>query len=125
MQPEAVCNTDTYLPEPPTNRAASQFMFTVRAGHGPAAEAGQKAPPVVVVRVAAVLVRAPAAVVRVPAVPVRVPAVVVRVFPLAVGGSAAVLFEVAVPRQTARAVLPSVGGPLAADQASSPPRGLA
>ena len=40
----------------------------MRAGHGPAAEAGQKAPPVVVVRVAAVLVRAPGAVVPVPAV---------------------------------------------------------
>lgn len=67
----------------------------------------------------------PAVVVRAPAVVVRVPAVVVRVFPLVVGVTAAVLFEVAVPRQTARAVLPSVGGPLAADQASSPPRGLA
>jgi hypothetical protein len=67
----------------------------------------------------------PAVVVRAPAVVVRVPAVVVRVFPLVVGGTAAVLLEVAVPRRTARAVLPSVGGPLAADQASCPPRGLA
>jgi hypothetical protein len=54
--------------------------------------------------------------VGVPAVVVRVPAVVVPVFPLVVGGTAAVGLEVAVPRQTARAALPSEAGSLAADQ---------
>jgi hypothetical protein len=72
---------------------------------------------VVAVRVPAVAVRVPAVAVRVPAVLVRVPAVLAGVFPLVVGGTAAVLLEVAVPRQTERAALPSVGGPLAADQA--------
>ena len=82
--------------------SAHSSCLTVRAGHGPAAEAGQEARPVLV---------------RVPAVVVRVPAVVVGVCPLVVAGTAAVLLEVAVPRQTERAALPSVGGPLAADQA--------
>ena len=58
----------------------------------------------------------PSVLVRVPPVLVRVPAAVVRVAPLVVGGTAAVLLEAAVPRQTARAALPSVGGPLAVDQ---------
>jgi hypothetical protein len=96
--------------------SAHSSCLTVRAGHGPAAEAGQEAPPVLM-GVPVVAVRVPAVAVRVPAVLVRVPAVLAGVFPLVVGGTAAVLLEVAVPRQTERAALPSVGGPLAADQA--------
>jgi hypothetical protein len=60
---------------------------------------------------------APPVLARVPAVEVRVPAVEVRVFPPAVGATAAVLLEAAVPRQTARLALRSVPGSLAADRA--------
>ena len=93
--------------------------LTVRAGHGRAAEAGEEEPPVVVgvprvvVRVPRVVVRVPRVVVRVPRVVVRVPRVVVRVPPAVAGATAAVLLEVAVPRQAARPALPSVPGSVA------------
>ena len=62
------------------------------------------------------VVRVPRVVVRVPRVVVRAPRVVVRAPQAVAGGTAAVLLEVAVPRQTARSALPSVQGP-EADQA--------
>ena len=89
--------------------SAHSSCLTVRAGHGPAAEAGQEAPPVLM-GVPAVAVRVPAVAVRVPAVAVRVPAVLARV-------PAVVVLEVAVPRQAARAASAQVGAPVAADQA--------
>ncbi|HEY2504481.1 MAG TPA: hypothetical protein VGI68_24480 [Mycobacterium sp.] len=59
------------------------------------------------------MVGAPRVVVRVPRVVVRVPRVVVRVLPAVAEGTAAVLLEVAVPRQAARPGLPSVSGSVA------------
>jgi hypothetical protein len=49
-------------------------------------------------------------VVGVPRVVVRVPRVVLGMPPAVAGGTAAVLLEVAVPRQGAPAALPSVSG---------------
>jgi hypothetical protein len=92
-------------PSAPFYAQGNDVGLTVRAGHGPAAEAGEEAPPVVVA-----VVRVPRVVVRVPRVVVRVPRVVVRVPPAVAGETAAVLLEVAVPRQAARPDLPSVPG---------------
>ena len=103
--------TDTVL-ESRVDGCRRCCCLTVRAGHGPAAEAGEEAPPVVVV-VVVVVVRVPRVVVRVPRVVVRVPRVVVRVPPAVAAGTAAVLPEVAVPRQAARPGLPSVPGSVA------------
>jgi hypothetical protein len=60
-----------------------------------------------------VVVRVPRVVVRVPRVVVRAPRVVVRAPQAVAGGTAAVLLEVAVPRQVARSALQSGPGSVA------------
>jgi hypothetical protein len=57
-----------------------------------------------------VVLRVPRVVLRVPRVVLRVPRVVLRVRPAVAGGTAAVLLEVAVPRQAAPPSLLSVPG---------------